>query len=56
MVTMILGGRDFLELGCLMLLSYLDNIAKIGGPEKAAPYQACLEALKKQVQVLNNLC
>lgn len=53
---MILGGRDSLELERLMLTSYLDNIERIGSPELAAPYQARLEALGEQVQVLNMLC
>lgn len=55
-VSMILGGHNFLELGCSMLLSYLDNIARIGGLERATLYRAHLEALGEQVQLLNTLC
>lgn len=51
---MILSRHDFLELGS-MLTRYLDNIERIRGPERATLYRACLEALEKQVQVLNML-
>lgn len=52
---MILDGRDFLVLGRLMLISYMDNIERIGGREWAAPYWAYLEGLEEQVQTLNTL-
>lgn len=54
-INMILSGRDFLELGLPTLTNYLDNIERIRGPKRAAPYRACLEALEEQVQVLNIL-
>lgn len=52
---MILSRHDFLELEGSMLTRYLDNIERIRGPERATLYRACLEALEKQVQVLNML-
>lgn len=58
-VSMILSGQkphNFLELGCPILTSYLDNIERIGGREEAAPYWAYLEDLEEQVQMLNTFC
>lgn len=54
-INMIVGECSFLKLGCPMLISYLDNIERIGGSRRATSYQARLEALEKQVQVLNML-
>lgn len=55
-VSVILNACNLLELGRPILNSYLDNIERIGGYERAASYRACLEALEEQVQLLNTLC
>lgn len=52
---MFFEGHHSIELGCPMLLNYLNNIGNIGDSEQAAPYQACLATLDEQVQELDTL-
>lgn len=54
-VSMFFEGHHSIELGCPMLLNYLNNIGNIGDSEQAAPYQACLATLDEQVQELDTL-
>lgn len=42
--TPILAGRDSYDLGCLLLLSYIENIKRIGSLDRASFYRASSRA------------
>lgn len=51
-----LTARDSYDLGRPMLLSYIENIKRIGSPDRASFYRARLQALDHHLENLNNLC
>lgn len=47
--------QDSYDLGHLMLLSYIENIERINGPDRAFLYRVHLQALDHHLENLKNL-
>lgn len=54
-ISIVLGRGDSYELKCPMLMSFLENNSRIGGPNRAVPYSAGIDAFDEKLKILNNL-
>lgn len=54
-ISLILAGQDSDDLSHSMLLTYIENIKRIGGPDRAFFYHARLQAMGHHLENLNNL-
>lgn len=54
-VSLILAGQDSYAMGHSTLLNYVENIEKIGGPDRASFYWVQLQALDQHMESLNNV-